>query len=312
MNTISKLIIAALLAVAMPAAAASDCNISLSAVKGPQTENVPAATQEYLLTRLQTALHADGVSVDPGMGQFIICGKFNHTTEDVLAGPPKQYALVTNLTLYVGDTDSQTIYGSTTLELRGVGNSTERAYINAMRGLNGNNRQVQQFVSNVKDKIVAYFDQNYRQILAKAERAAARHNYDEALWIATSVPECSKGYAQASKQVDKYFQQYIDQEGIALYNRANAIWSAAHTAAAAREAFSFLVLIDPESSAYSAAQSLAAEMKASVKSDRDFELREKYHDAVALEKARINAAREVGVAFGKGQQPVTTNLNWIR
>lgn len=312
MKNLAKIILPAVMGLLLPVNAAADCNISLTAMHAPQTENVPEATQNYLLTRLQTALSTDGVSVDAAMGQFIICGKFNHTVEDVLAGPPMQYALHTNLTLYVGDISSETVYATTSLELRGVGNSTERAYINALRTLNGNNPQIEKFISSAKSKIINYYDRNYSQILSKAERAAAKHNYDEALWIATSIPECSKGYAQASAKVNLYFQRYIDQEGIALYNKAYAVWSSAHDADAAREAFAYLVLIDPESSAYAKAQNLAAEMKKSVKDDRDFELREKYHDSVAIEKARINAAREIGVAFGKGQQPTTTNLMWLK
>ena len=36
-------------------------------------------------------------------------------------------------------------------------------------------------------------------------------------------------------------------------------------------------------------------------------------DGVDTERERIHAIRDVGVAFGKGQQPVTTNLmNFIR
>lgn len=311
MNKLAKILLPAMLA-AVAAPAMADCNISLTAMHAPQTENVPEATQNYLLTRLQTALNADGVSIDPAMGQFIVCGKFNHVVEDVLAGPPKQYALHTTLTLYIGDVNSETVYASTALELRGVGNSTERAYINALRTVNGKNKQIESFIATAKRKIMAYYDQNYPQIIAKAERAAAQHNYDEALWIATSIPECCAGYAQACTVVNKYFQSYIDQQGIALYNRANAIWSSAHNAESARQAFAYLVQIDPESSAYAAAQTLAAEMKASVKDDRQFELREKYHDAVDLEQQRIKAARDVGVAYGNGQQPVTTNLNWIR
>lgn len=311
MNILGKIILPVLMMGMLPLSVSADCKILLSAINVPQSENVPAATQEYLLTRLQTSVNADGVSIDPAMGQFIICGKFNHTLEDVLAGPPKQYALHTTLTLYVGDTNSETVYASTSLDLRGVGNSTERAYINALRTVNGKNKQIESFINTAKSKIVAYYDQNYPQILAKAERAAAQHNYDEALWIATSIPECSKGYDQACSKVSDYFQRYIDQEGIILYNKANGIWSSAHTAEAAREAFGYLLMIDPESSAYDAAQTLAAEMKRTVKSDRDFELREKYHDAVDLENARIKAARDIGVAFGNGQQPTTTNVNWI-
>lgn len=53
------------------------------------------------------------------------------------------------------------------------------------------------------------------------------------------------------------------------------------------------------------------EVKQKVTSDWDFENREKYKDEAGLKKQRIEAARAIGVAFGNGQQPVTTNITWL-
>ncbi len=52
-------------------------------------------------------------------------------------------------------------------------------------------------------------------------------------------------------------------------------------------------------------------VKQKVTSDWDFENREKYKDEAGLKKQRIEAARAIGVAFGNGQQPVTTNITWL-
>ena len=46
--------------------------------------------------------------------------------------------------------------------------------------------------------------------------------------------------------------------------------------------------------------------------DIDLEMRDKYHDQIQLEKDRISAARAVGVAFGNGQKPTTTNVMWLK
>lgn len=53
------------------------------------------------------------------------------------------------------------------------------------------------------------------------------------------------------------------------------------------------------------------QIKQKVTSDWDFENREKYKDEAGLKKQRIEAARAIGVAFGNGQQPVTTNITWL-
>ena len=59
------------------------------------------------------------------------------------------------------------------------------------------------------------------------------------------------------------------------------------------------------------AKALYNEIKQKVTSDWDFENREKYKDEAGLKKQRIEAARAIGVAFGNGQQPVTTNITWL-
>lgn len=305
-------ITAGILSVCASSLNAQNCEINLAVLPMIQGEDVPEATEDYLLTRLSQMLTAEGITTDPLQSQFFISAKFNHITEDVTPGPPVQTALHTYLTLYMGDTASETIYATSTLELRGVGTSDQRAFINALRGLNAKNQKVASFIKQGKSKILDYFNKNYRSIIAKANRAAAQNDYQQALWHLVSIPECCNGYNEALSLEHKYFQAYIDQVGIKLYSAALAKWSASPDNVGAEEAFAYLLQIDPESSAYGKAVKLAAEMKASVKSDRDFELREKYHDKIDLEKSRINAIREVGVAYGKGQQPTTTNLMWVK
>ena len=79
----------------------------------------------------------------------------------------------------------------------------------------------------------------------------------------------------------------------------------------ASKAFDWLVFIEPGSSCEGEAKALYNEVKQKVTSDWDFENREKYKDEAGLKKQRIEAARAIGVAFGNGQQPVTTNITWL-
>lgn len=312
MKTIYKLIPCVLVAFSFIINCNAECNISLAVVNAQQTENIPQATEDYLNNRISTMLSNFDVATDPGMSQFFIAGKFSHILEDVVPGPPEQRTLHTVLTLYIGDNNSETVYSSTMLDLRGIGNSTQRAFINALSHLNAQNAKITSFIKKGKDKIVRYYDENYKNIILKANRAAETHKYDEALWLLTSIPECCRGYNEVASLTNKYFQSFIDQDGLASFNRANAIWSSSHDREGAEQALAILQNIDPESKAYTSAQKLVNEMKASVKSDREFELRQKYNDKISLEKARIDGARQVGVAYGNGQKPTTTNLMWLK
>ena len=56
---------------------------------------------------------------------------------------------------------------------------------------------------------------------------------------------------------------------------------------------------------------LANQIAKVVKANWDFENVTKYKDQISLEKARIKAARDVGVAWGNHQQPITYNVGWL-
>lgn len=277
-----------------------------------QGEDVPAGAEDFLMTYLGNAVTSSGVTADANFGQFFITGKFNHITQDVVAGPPIQTALHTVLTLYIGDINTQKIFSQSSFELRGVGRSDQKAFINALKSLNKNNSSFEKFVNSGKDKIISYFNSNYPSILAQAKTAASRNNLEEALYYASSIPECCSGYSEASGLITKYYQDYIDREGKILLNKAKSIWASGADKDAAVEAISYLMSIDPSSVVGPQAESLLSEIKKSVKDDRMFEERTKYKDRVETERQRIAAARAVGVAWGNGQKARSSHIYWIR
>lgn len=310
---IKKYIISAItLVAATVTVTAQNCNVNLAVAPITQGEDVPDGVSDYLESRLAQLVTNDGAAVDPAIGSFFVAGKFNHISENILPGPPIQTALHTYLTLYIGDIQTKTIYATTTLELRGVGTSGQRAFINAMRSVNEGNPKIEKFMNAGRSKVLDYFNKNLNTIIAKANRAASQKRYDEALWILSSVPECCNGYARVSRLEQDIFNKYIGNEGAKILQRARAAWAASQDRAGARTALALLSLIDVDSSAYPAANQLIEEIRQSIRDDKFFEEREKYNNSVDTEQLRIDAIRQIGVAYGQGQQPITTNLNWIR
>lgn len=296
----------------LPAFAANDCEIHLMARPVEQVTGIPDEINEQMISRLTVALTKVGVAASPDYGQFFLTGKFLDAYKDVVPGPPKSHVMHTTLTLYVGDAFNQTVYSTCSFDLRGVGASEQRAYINALSGLNASNKKFSDFVEAAKVKIINYYDNNYKTILAKAERAAAMRNYDEALMYSVSIPECSKGYGEASRKTLSYYQSYIDYEGQMLLTAARAAWAESPDREGAEIAHGYLLQIDPAAACYPQAESLMSNISKVVKSNWDFENREKYKDALETERRLIDAARAVGVAYGNGQQPQTTNLMWLK
>lgn len=137
-------------------------------------------------------------------------------------------------------------------------------------------------------------------------------DYEQALYISTSIPTCCVGYNEALKFTLNAYKAYIDNTAKTLLMKARSEWATSPDKDGARAALELLNQIDMDASCYGDAVALQNEIKNTVKENWNFEHREKYKDAIGLEKDRISAARAVGVAYGNNQKPTTTYINWIR
>ena len=292
---------------------AADCNVHFMVAPMTQGENVPDDVNEMLMSRIETAITATGgVVASPDFDRFFVTGKITHLHKDVVAGPPIKHAVHSTLTLYVGDVITQKVYATTTIELHGEGTSESRAFVNAFQQLTGKNEKLNDFVKKSSQKVISYYDNEYTALIKQAKQAEALHNYEQALSCLVPVPECSKGYNETSKLMVFIYEKYMNYTGRKLLSQAKSAWSASPDAYGAEKAYSYLNQIDPDASCYGDAVALHNEIKKVVKENWHFENKEKYNNEVDLERRRINAAREVGVAYGNGQKESTTNLMWLK
>lgn len=291
---------------------AQNCDINLTVLPMMQGDGVPANITDQLVTRLTQVVTANGVTAEPYYNRFFVAGKFNHQFKDVTTTAPVQTIIKTMLTVYIGDSESEQVFATESFDLQGVGQNYDRAYINALSRINAKNEKFKAFIEAGKKKILDYYDNHTQQIITKAESAASMQNFGEALYYLSAVPECCKGFEQTKKSMLNIFQRKIDFDGKIYLQKAQAAWNANPTAGGAAEAVTWLSEINPESAAYPAAVKLGDEIRKTTRSDIDFEIRKKYNDAIELEKLRIEAARQIGKAFGEGQKQQTTNLMWMR
>lgn len=293
------------------AMADNNCDLMVQVVN--PTDNNSSLSEnvsQNVSMRLVNALNQNGMMAANDYGQFLLVPRFSNLYTETLVGPPAQTAVRVNLTLGVAGIGGGGILHSKSFELRGVGSSEERAYINALGTLSSQNAEFKKFMVEAQRNIIGYFDKNYASLLSKAKRAASQQNYDEALYYSTMIPSCCKGYSEAEKASERYFKAYIDLEGIKLLNAAKGKFATSPNADGAVAAYELLAQINPESSVYAKAMNFADEIKRDTQKEYDFEVHKKYNDKVSLESQRINAMREIGVAYGKGQAAQTTNLLW--
>ncbi len=291
---------------------AQDCVMPISIQLDDDFTNVPSAASTVLYQTLNRLATENGLTTEAPTTPFVLTAHCDVLDKSNLPGPPIQTVYNLGLTFYIADTYTLKKFGTAYITLDGVGSGEVKSYINAFRRISANNNEIKDLINRGKKNMMNYYDTQYPNIIKEAKRLASLKNYEEALTMVLSIPLCSKGGEEASKYGLQLYTKYLDRMNLYLLNQAKALWAAGQDQQTAYDVCSMLAQIDPDAACYAEATKLMKEVKARVRSDIDFEMRQKYNDEIQLEKDRIAAARAVGVAFGNGQKPTTTNLMWLR
>ncbi|MCR4665232.1 MAG: hypothetical protein K5660_07700 [Paludibacteraceae bacterium] len=274
-------------------------------------EPFPAAAKTQVENKLNRLLTQNGIASMDYIGQFFITVRQVPMTKDVLPGPPVQIATTMEFTFYIADYYNQIVFSTASVTAKGVGVTEPKCYMDAIKHINLNSPELQAFVRDGKAKIIDYYNQQADNMMLKARSLAKQKDFEQALFLMQSIPsECDK-YAQAVALGDEIYQMYIDHLCDVNLALARSAWAAEQNSAGAYAAGEYLSQIYPEAKCYGEAMSLYKEIKGKVLDDWKFEMK-KYQDGVDLEMARVDAWRQVGVAYGKGQQPTTTNIGFLR
>ncbi len=312
MKKIAIISIAALMSISVFAQSNNDGhNLALKVVVEEMVEPFPATAKLQVENKLNALLTKNGIASMDYLGQFFITARATPLTKDVLPGPPMQIAETMDFTFYIADYYNQIIFSTASVTAKGVGTSDAKSYMDAIKKINLNSPALTKFVEEGRVKIIKYYNEQADKIILKARALAKQHDYEQALFLVQTIPsECDR-YADAIAVGNEIYQEYVDYLCDVNLAAAKMAWVSGQNSKAAEEAGQYLGLIYPEAKCYAEAEALYAEIKGKVLDDWHFEMK-RYQDGVDLELARIHSWRDVGVAYGQGQQPTTTNIGFIR
>jgi len=285
--------------------------IALSVMVPEGINGLPDAAKTLLSNKLKQVATANGIAAKEGFGRFFVTAVPAVTTKDIVSGPPQQIAQNMEITFYIADYFDQKIFASTSISSKGVGTNDAKAYLDALKNANTNSPQLKAFVETGKQKIIDYYIAQCDNIIKKANSLAGQKNFEEAIYLLTSIPEAVPDcYDKALNATRIIFQQYIDYLCDINLAHAKSAWIAEQNSAGAQKAGEYLRFIYPEARCYSEAEIIYKEIKDKILDDWKFVMKI-YQDDVDLESQRISAWREVGIAFGENQQPTTYNIGWL-
>lgn len=292
---------------------AQDANkIEVSAYVAPNS-GVPPAAEKVLESKLTNLITASGFGAAANE-RFILTAHVTILTEDVTPTTPPLFSYTLSYNLYLGDGMTGTLYSSAQIEAKGVGQTKDKAYLQALKSLSPRDPQLKRMVEEGKQKIIDYFNTNGAAILARAASLANNQQYDAAMWELNSIPSCCPElYAKAQAQMMQVFSKEIAQDGQEKLAQAQAIWNSAQDRDAADRAGAILASINPDSPAYAQAQKLHNQISATIKAkdDREWNFRlQQQRDATAVQQSQIKAARDVAVAYAQNQPKTVYKIYW--
>lgn len=290
--------------------AASVRSVPLNVVVPTQAEYVPEIARAALADKMRRIVDANGMVATQNAGQFFLTCIMTVTDKQVIGGAPTKIAQKMEATFYVADALNERLFGSATVSLRGVGDNENKAMLAAVRQLAPTAPALATLIREANDKIVAYYEAECDNIIRKAQILARAHAYEEAFFQLSLVPEQCACYGRILQQAEALWKEYTDYVAERNLAKARSIWNAAQNREAAEEAGAYLAAILPEAKCYPQAQALMKEIAARVKSDIEYDrMKEKWEQE--NKAATIRAWRDVGVAFGNNQKPITYSPAWI-
>ncbi len=285
--------------------------ITLGVIIPQQVDPFPAGAESYLSNKLIQVAINNGIAAGKEFSRFFIAANVAMATKDILPGPPAKFSQNMEITLYIADYFDQKIFSSVSLPVVGVGDNETKSFINALQNIPVKSAKLEAFVNEGKDKIITYYRQQGDRIIQQARVLAAQHRYEEALYHLTAIPDAvGEVYDRAMQATLEIFQQYVDYLCDVNLAKARAAWAAKQNSEGAADAGQYLSLIYPDAKCYAEAMELYREIRDKVLDDWKFEMK-KWQDGVDLESQRIAASRDVGVAYGTGQQPNSFVMPWL-
>lgn len=268
-----------------------------SAIDGMNENNV-----SILEGRLQSLISSMGMESGYG-GRFVLACKVAALQREVSGTK-----LIQNLqvSFAVGDNESNICFGSTTTECIGIGNTEEQAMTSALKNIKAN-KQLKDLVASSKERIIDYYNKNGAAIIQKAKALIAAQKWEEALCELSAIPQECACYNEALAMMESTYLAHINHDAAQVLAEAQAVWSAdPNPGPAAEQAMAILATIDASAKCYPQAQALMKKIEARVQNVTD----QRYKDAVALERARINtratlekarlqACRDVAKAYAR-------------
>ncbi len=284
--------------------------IALSVIMPENVDGLDASQLSKLETKITQIVSSSGLAASGYNNNFVIYPKFAIYETNLVEGGMQNITVTTcELSLFIKQVDNNILFSSISKQVKGSGNNKQTSITNAISKVPTNDAQFKTFIETGKTKIVQYYESKCQDIITKSESLVKMQNYEEALGLLQTVPEEVSCYSKVQEKSIEAYKAYQNQKCVKQIQEAKTTLAANNYNAA----LEILSQIDPSATCFNESQTLMknAESKIDAEEKKQWDLKMKvYGDNVALEKQRINAVKDIAVAYYKSK-PTTVNYSYI-
>lgn len=240
-----------------------------------------------LESKLSNVINRSGVVSYGYNNDFVIHPVINVDDVSIVQGGLEKITVaVIDLTLSIKQISSNKSFNIVSKKIKGSGKTEELAVTNAFSLIKVDDKDLLAFITKGKENIFKYYNENCKNILSKAKGLSAKHDFEQALSLAQSIPETGNScYLEAQKNALTYYQGYQSK-----LCKENIVKAKAEIAIKNYEnALSYLNMIDTNSSCYAEVEKLIGQISGKVEKDEN--------KVIDLEKRRIDAIKEIAKAY---------------
>jgi hypothetical protein len=284
--------------------------IALAAIVPDQAEGIPQSARQLLANKMEQVAVQNGLGAAASNPRFCIVPVVNVLSKEITPTAPPMQALNLDVTFYIVDAASQTIFSQTNIQVKGVGQTEDKAYMQALKNVNVKAGQFKGFVEKGKEKILEYYNSQCDVVLKGAQALAGQKKYEESLFTLLSVPDvCRECFDKSMDLSVDIYKQYANYKCTEYMAGAKAAWANMN----ADKAAEFLGKITPDMECYEQAVKLADEITQKQLADGanvwQFKMKQ-YDDSVEKEKLMIQAGKDVAVSWAYWGQGKHFNWDW--
>ena len=284
--------------------------IALSIIMPENIDGLDVSQLSKLETKITNIVSSLGLAASGYNNNFVIYPKFAIYETNVVEGGMQNITVVTcELSLFIKQVDNNILFSSLSKQVKGSGSNKTTAITNAISKVPTNDPQFKTFIETGKSKIVEYYESKCSDIITKSESLVKMQDYEQALGLLMTVPDEVSCYNKVQQKSIEAYKAYQNQKCTVQLQEAKTQIATNNYSSA----LNILSRIDPSTTCFKESQTLVnnAAEKVDVEEKKQWDLKMKqYNDAVSLENQRINAVKDIAVAYYKSK-PTSVNYTYL-